>query len=116
MANTTFKGPVTSINGFIGGPNKNAGDTQQGGKNTYSIRANATEVTDGTNTLNAADNEGVLIYVDNGAAGAKVYAFSDKKIEGKKFPKEIRYVINFSLFNNHRYSSNDIIVEILKEL
>ena len=32
MANTTFKGPVTSINGFIGGPNKNAGDTQQGGK------------------------------------------------------------------------------------
>tara|TARA_A100001015_G_scaffold45856_2_gene50666 strand:+ start:2311 stop:3267 length:957 start_codon:yes stop_codon:yes gene_type:complete len=44
----------------------------------------------------------------------KVYSFSDKKIEGKKFPKEIRYVINFSLFNNHRYSSNDIIVEILK--
>ena len=43
-----------------------------------------------------------------------VYAFSDKKMEGKKFPQEIRYVINFSLFNNHRYSSNDIIVEILK--
>jgi|TARA_Y100000592_G_scaffold97003_1_gene166739 hypothetical protein len=77
MANTTFKGPVTSINGFIGGPNKNAGDTQQGGKNTYSIGANSTEVTDGTNTLTAAGNEGVLIYVDNGAAGAKVYAFSD---------------------------------------
>ena len=36
MANTTFTGPVTSINGFIGGPNPNAGatrenDTQQGG-------------------------------------------------------------------------------------
>ena len=44
----------------------------------------------------------------------KVYAFSNEKIEGKKFPDEIRYVINFSLFNNHRYSSNDIIVEIIK--
>ena len=77
MSNTTFTGPVTSLNGFIGGPNKNAGDTQQGGKNTYSIGANSTEVTDGTKTLSAAGNEGVLIYVDNGAAGAKVYAFSD---------------------------------------
>ena len=75
MANTTFKGPVTSINGFIGGPNKNAGDTQQGGKNTYSIGANSTEVTDGTNTLTAAGNEGVLIYVDNGAAVQKYMLF-----------------------------------------
>ena len=50
MANTTFKGPVTSLNGFIGGPNKNAGDTQQGGKNTYSFASTST-VTDGTNTL-----------------------------------------------------------------
>ena len=56
MSNTTFTGPVTSLNGFIGGPNKNAGDTQQGGKNTYSIGANSTEVTDGTKTLSAAGN------------------------------------------------------------
>ncbi len=60
MANTTFKGPVTSLNGFIGGPNKNAGDTQQGGKNTYSFASTST-VTDGTNTLDATTNEGVLI-------------------------------------------------------
>ena len=39
MANTTFKGPVTSLNGFIGGPNKNAGDTQQGGKTLIRLRA-----------------------------------------------------------------------------
>jgi len=36
MAQTTFTGPVTSLNGFIGGPNVNAKgssatDTQQGG-------------------------------------------------------------------------------------
>ena len=36
MAQTTFTGPVVSLNGFIGGPNVNAGgtgsnDTQQGG-------------------------------------------------------------------------------------
>jgi len=42
MANTTFQGPVTSLNGFIGGPNPNAGvtgtpeDTQQGGNSLYS--------------------------------------------------------------------------------
>ena len=76
MANTTFKGPVTSLNGFIDGPNKNAGDTQQGGKNTYSFASTST-VTDGTNTLDATENEGVLIYVDNGAAGNAIYAFSD---------------------------------------
>ena len=74
MANTTFKGPVTSLNGFIGGPNKNAGDTQQGGKNTYSFASTST-VTDGTNTLDATENEGVLIYVDNGAAGAASICF-----------------------------------------
>ncbi len=42
MANTTFTGPVTSINGFIGGPNPNAGatrenDTQQGGTTPWSF-------------------------------------------------------------------------------
>ncbi len=46
MANTTFTGPVTSLNGFIGGPNPNAGDTQQGGTNTWSV-TDANTVTDG---------------------------------------------------------------------
>ena len=76
MANTTFKGPVTSLNGFIGGPNVNAGDTQQGGKTPYTV-TDANTITDGTNNLEAADNEGVLVYVQDGAAGAAVYAFSD---------------------------------------
>jgi hypothetical protein len=76
MANTTFKGPVTSLNGFIGGPNVNAGDTQQGGKTPYTV-TDANTISDGTNTLEAADNQGVLVYVQDGAAGAAVYAFSD---------------------------------------
>ena len=76
MANTTFSGPVTSLNGFIGGPNPNAGDTQQGGTNTWSV-TDANTVTNGTDSLEEASNEGVMIYVDNGAAGAAVYAFSD---------------------------------------
>jgi len=70
MANTTFSGPVTSSNGFISGPNVNAGDTP------YTV-VDTSNITDGTNTLDAADNEGVLVYVQDGAAGAAVYAFSD---------------------------------------
>jgi len=76
MANTTFSGPVTSLNGFIGGPNVNAGDTQQGGSTAYSV-SSASAVTDGTNTLNASTNEGVMIYVSDGATGSAIYAFSD---------------------------------------
>jgi hypothetical protein len=76
MANTTFKGPVTSLNGFIGGPNVNAGDTQQGGKTPYTT-TNSSTVTDGTNEFFALNNEGVLIYVQDGANGNPVYAFSD---------------------------------------
>ena len=53
MANTTFSGPVTSLNGFIGGPNPNAGDTQQGGTNTWSV-TDANTVTNGTDSLEAA--------------------------------------------------------------
>ena len=37
MANTTFKGPVTSLNGFIGGANVNAADTQQGGTIPWTV-------------------------------------------------------------------------------
>ena len=49
MANTTFQGPVVSLNGIIGGPNKNAGgtgsnDTEQGGKVPYTA-TNATTLT-----------------------------------------------------------------------
>ena len=80
MANTTFKGPVVALNGFIGGANVNphtgTDDTQQGGTNTWSV-TDANTVTNGTDSLEAASNEGVMIYVDNGAAGAAVYAFSD---------------------------------------
>jgi hypothetical protein len=85
MANTTFQGPVVSLNGIIGGPNKNAGiganDTEQGGNVAYSA-TNATTLTitsgqySGT-TLLATASEGALVYVSNGASGNAVYAFSD---------------------------------------
>jgi hypothetical protein len=81
MATTTFTGPITSLNGFIGGPNVNAGgnganDTQQGGTNPWGYQSN-TAIYDGTNTLDATTNEGVLVYVQDGANGAATYAFSD---------------------------------------
>jgi hypothetical protein len=41
---TTFTGPVTSLNGFIGGANVNAGDTQQGGNIAWTV-SNASTVT-----------------------------------------------------------------------
>ena len=81
MANTTFTGPVTSLNGFIGGANVNAGDTQQGGNIAWTV-SNASTVTiaSGTRsgeTLVATTNEGALIYVANGFSNAATYAFSD---------------------------------------
>jgi hypothetical protein len=86
MANTTFNGPVVSLNGFIGGPNKNAGatkpnDTEQGGNVPYTA-TNATTLTIATGvqagkTLLATASEGNLVYVSNGASGNAVYAFSD---------------------------------------
>ena len=85
MANTTFQGPVVSLNGIIGGPNPNAGsganDTEQGG-NVAHTATNATTLTitsgqySGT-TLLATANEGALVYVSNGASGNAIYAFSD---------------------------------------
>ena len=85
MAKTTFQGPVVSLNGIIGGPNKNAGtganDTEQGGKVPYTA-TNATTLTitsgqySGT-TLLATASEGALVYVSNGASGNAIYAFSD---------------------------------------
>ena len=86
MANTTFNGPVVSLNGFIGGPNPNAGgtgpnDTEQGGNVAYTA-TNATTLTitsgseSGTKLL-ATVNAGAMVYVSNGASGNAVYAFSD---------------------------------------
>jgi hypothetical protein len=81
MANTTFTGPVVSLNGFIGGANENAHDTAQGGKISWTV-SNASTVTiaSGTRageTLSAVDNDGVMIYVSNGFSNAATYAFSD---------------------------------------
>ena len=76
MANTTFTGPVTAINGFIGGPNVNAGDTQQGGTTPFTT-TNASTITNGTQTLSATTSEGVFIYVQDGFSDAPTYAFSD---------------------------------------
>ena len=86
MANTTFQGPVVSLNGIIGGPNPNAGgsganDTEQGGKVPYTA-TNATTLTitsgseSGTKLL-ATASAGTLVYVSNGASGNAIYAFSD---------------------------------------
>ena len=87
MANTTFQGPVTSLSGFIGGPNPNAGvtgtpeDTQQGGAIVYSaVNATTLQIQSGPysgTTLLATVNKANMIYTDNGASGSAVYAFSD---------------------------------------
>jgi len=87
MANTTFTGPVCSFNGFIGGPNPNAGvsgtadDTQQGGNVVYSY-SNVTTLTissgyySGTNLL-ATTNRGVTVFTSNCISGVAGYVFSD---------------------------------------
>ena len=87
MANTTFTGPVTSLNGFIGGPNPNAGvtgtpsDTEQGGSVVYSaVNATTLQIQSGPysgQTLLATTSKANMIYTDNGASGNAVYAFSD---------------------------------------
>jgi len=58
MANTTFSGPVTSTNGFIG-------DIKVP---TYTV-ANAPSA--------SSAGAGTVIYVSNGAAGSAILAFSD---------------------------------------
>ena len=81
MANTTFTGPVVALNGFIGGANENAGDTQQGGKVSWTVsNASTVQIATGTRageTLSAVGNDGVMIYVDNGFSNAPTYAFSN---------------------------------------
>tara|TARA_E500000318_G_scaffold105109_1_gene111707 strand:- start:90 stop:383 length:294 start_codon:yes stop_codon:yes gene_type:complete len=81
MANTTFTGPVTALNGFIGGANPNASDTQQGGSVVWTVSNDTTlTIASGTRsgeTLLATANEGVMVYTGDGASGNSVYAFSD---------------------------------------
>jgi len=58
MANTTFSGPVTSTNGFVGDITVP----------TYTV-ANAPSA--------ASAGAGTVIYTSNGAAGSAILAFSD---------------------------------------
>lgn len=65
MANTTFSGPVTSTNGFVGAVTGDvAGTVQLTGYTVAGVPA-------------AADNARRLIFVSNGAAGSPVVAFSN---------------------------------------
>ena len=78
MANTTFTGPVVALNGFIGGPNPNAQDTAQGGKTPWTVStSNVVQNATTGETLSAAGNEGVMIYVQDGFSNAPTYAFSN---------------------------------------
>jgi hypothetical protein len=62
MASTTFSGPVTSTNGFVG-------DVTGAIKvPTYNVAGAPSASTAGA---------GTLIYVSNGAAGSAILAFSD---------------------------------------
>jgi len=58
MASTTFSGPVTSTNGFVG-------DIKVP---TYTVASAPSAASAGA---------GTLIYVSNGAAGSAILAFSD---------------------------------------
>ena len=76
MANTTFTGPVVALNGFIGGPNVNATDTDQGGTTAFAF-TNVTTITAGTRVLAATENEGVTVYTSDCISSAAGYVFSD---------------------------------------
>jgi len=81
MAQTTFTGPVVSLNGFIGGANENGNDTAQGGKISWTVlNASTIQIASGTRSgeqLSAVNNDGCLVYVSNGNAGADCYAMSN---------------------------------------
>ena len=80
MANTTFTGPVVSLNGFIGGPNVNAGtganDTEQGGNTPYAF-TNVTTITSSAGVLIATENEGACVYTSDCISSAAGYVFSN---------------------------------------
>lgn len=66
MASTTFSGPVTSTNGFVGDV---TGDVVGAIKvPTYTVAGAPSAATAGA---------GTVIYVSNGAAGSPILAFSD---------------------------------------
>ena len=65
MANTTFSGPVTSTNGFIGDITGDVVGLVQ--VPTYTVAT----------APSAASIAGSLIYVSDGAAGSAILAFSD---------------------------------------
>ena len=73
MANTTFSGPVTSTNGFVGDVTGNVtGDV------TGDVVGLVQVPTYTVATAPAATGiAGSLIYVSNGAAGSAILAFSD---------------------------------------
>jgi len=62
MASTTFSGPVTSTNGFVGDV-------------TGAIKVPTYTVASAPSA--SAAGAGTLIYVSNGAAGSAILAFSD---------------------------------------
>jgi len=76
MATTTFTGPIVGLRGVIAGPNPNASGTDQGGTTPFTRTTN-TVITSGSTSLVADANEGVMVYVQDGANGAAVIAFSD---------------------------------------
>jgi hypothetical protein len=69
MASTTFSGPVTSQNGFVGTVTGNVTGDVTGSVvlPTYTV----------SNAPSASANARRLIYVSNGAAGSPVVAFSN---------------------------------------
>ena len=86
MANTTFNGPVVSLNGIIGGPNPNAGgfgpnDTEQGGSVPFSYSNTTTLIiASGQNsgtTLLATSSAGTLVYTSDCCSGVAGYVYSD---------------------------------------
>ena len=65
MSSTTFSGPITSTNGFIGAVTGNITGAVK--FPTYTVAT----------APSAASIAGTTIYVSNGAAGSPVLAFSD---------------------------------------
>lgn len=68
MASTTFSGPVTSTNGFVGAV---TGDVTGAVAGTITLTAYTVATAPATATA------GKLIYVSDGAAGSPIVAFGD---------------------------------------
>lgn len=68
MASTTFSGPVTSTNGFVGAVT---------GAVTGDVAGTITLTAYTVSTAPATATAGKMIYVSNGAAGSPIVAFGD---------------------------------------